>query len=66
MQSEKSIKIGAVSEFKVPRVPNFILGMNGENKRSLGTFTDPQLKAIGRRFTVNLLERARQQREEVS
>lgn len=55
MKTPKQPKI--VRYVKVPLVPNFILGSDGEFKYSIKDFSDYELKVIGRLWTKALIDR---------
>lgn len=59
---KETITLDLEQQFKVPRVPNFIILVNG-NKIPLKEFSNHELDKIGEAFTKNLKERASEQRE---
>ncbi len=50
---------------KIPTVPNFILGADGDMKFPLSAFDDAGLKLIAQAWTVELLNNANRQRVEL-
>jgi len=59
---QKRIQVQAKA--RVPRVPNFIMLEDGDTKIRIGDINDAGLKNIGKEWTINLLERAKEQREQ--
>lgn len=55
---------GTEITFRVPRIPNYILGQLEADKRSIADFTDEQLEAIGDAWTVQLIAKAHRKRRE--
>lgn len=51
------------AEIEIPRVPNFIRRTDGV-MMAVGDFTDDGLREMAVRWTENLLERAKEQRED--
>lgn len=55
MKATKQPKI--VRYVRIPSVPNFILGSDGEYKYSIKDFSDNELKVIGRLWIEALIDR---------
>lgn len=64
---QRTIKVHGI-EVQVPLVPNRILTEPGAGERSLPVrfFSERDLREIGRAWTEDLIERARQQIEEAA
>lgn len=52
------------ADVEVPRVPNFLLFTNGQQKISIADITDESLRGLAAEWTENLLARAAELRKQ--